>query len=110
MGSISSASDSTSHHTLIANVSSLFGAIVLLNQMWSHASLEHTVLTTAGAGLSVYLILAVGYAAACGVVAYAPSDEADEEKEADKVPSGAAPEGDPAAAESSGSSSTSSAV
>lgn len=63
MGSILSASRS-SLHTLIANVSGLFGILVFLQKMWGPSSLENTLLTAASAGLAAYLILALGYAAA----------------------------------------------
>lgn len=74
MGSVLSTSQS-SYHTLIANVSSLFGILVFLQEMWGAASLEQTLLTAASAGLAAYLILAVGYAAARGILRYGASSQ-----------------------------------
>ncbi|WP_103020223.1 hypothetical protein [Salinibacter altiplanensis] len=59
---------SLSSHTVIANVSVLFGTGIFLAQMWGGAPLEHTLVTTAGGGVAAYLILAVGYAAARRIV------------------------------------------
>jgi len=67
-----------SPHAYIANVSSLFGITVFLQWMWERAALEHTLFTAVGSGLAVYLILAVGYAAAQGVIQYGPSLQDDD--------------------------------
>lgn len=75
MNSLSSASPSSPYHALISNVSCLFGVLVFLQQMWGHATIEHTLLTAIGSGLASYLILAVGYAAARGVIAHGPPPE-----------------------------------
>ena len=85
MDSLFSTSESSPLHALIANVSCLFGVTVFLQQMWGHASLEHTLLTAASAGLAAYLILAAGYAVARGVLAYDPSaDSASPEANGDE--------------------------
>lgn len=63
-----SVSVSLSYHTIIADVSVLFGTGIFLAQMWGGAPLEHTVVTAAGGGVATYLILAVGYAAARRIV------------------------------------------
>jgi len=56
------------YHTVIADVSVLFGTGIFLAQMWGGAPLEHTVVAAAGGGVAAYLILAVGYAAARSIV------------------------------------------
>lgn len=68
MPSPDTSSVSPSYHTIIANMSVLFGTVIFLVQMWGGAPLEHTLVTTAGAGVSAYLILAIGYAAARRIV------------------------------------------
>lgn len=75
MNSHASASGSLSFHALIANVSGLFGVVVFLQQILRGASLDHVLFTAATAGLMVYLILAVGYAAARRLIADLPSSE-----------------------------------
>ena len=78
MASDVSASESSSSHDLIANVSFLAGIAVFLLQVWGRASLEHVLTVTVSTGLAVYLILAMAYAAAQGVMAYEPPAEGDE--------------------------------
>lgn len=68
MPSSDTASVSLSVHTVIADVSVLFGTAIFLSQMWGGAPLEHTLMTAAGGGVASYLILAVGYAAARRIV------------------------------------------
>ncbi len=68
MPSPDTGSVSPSSHTIIANVSVLFGTVIFLVQMWGGASLEHTLMTAGGAGVAAYLILAIGYAAARRIV------------------------------------------
>ena len=83
MASDVSASESFSSHGLISNVSFLAGIAVFLLQVWGHASLEHVLTVTVSTGLAVYLILAMAYAAAQGVMAYDPPAEGDESPSAD---------------------------
>lgn len=65
-----SMSDASSPHPLIANVSSLVGIVIFLQWIWQGASLEHTFVSASGAGLAVYLILSLGYAAAKSVLRF----------------------------------------
>ncbi len=83
MSTLSPPSNPSSYHALISNVSWLFGLVVFLQQIWSPASIEHTLLTAVGSGLAVYLILAVGYAAARGVVLHGPQPDASASSEPD---------------------------
>jgi len=84
MSTLSTTPNPSSYHALISNVSWLFGLVVFLQQIWGPASIEHTLLTAVGSGLAVYLILAVGYAAARGVVLHGPQpDEAEASSETD---------------------------
>lgn len=74
-------SDSASPHTLIANVSGLFGIVIFLQQMWNGATLDHVLLVVATSGLAAYLTLAVGYAAARRIIATPPSGTSDDSSE-----------------------------
>lgn len=78
-------SDVSFSHSLIANLSGLFGLVIFLQELWGQSRLEHTVLTAASAGLAAYLILAIGYAAAQGVLAYEepPGDSNEESQDVD---------------------------
>ncbi|MEF8816026.1 MAG: hypothetical protein V5A20_02070 [Salinibacter sp.] len=77
MPSSSTASVSPSYHTVIADVSVLFGTAIFLAQMWAGAPLEHTLVTAAGGGVASYLILAVGYAAARHIIQHGVPFELD---------------------------------
>lgn len=78
MPSQDTASVSPSYHTVIADVSVLFGTAIFLAQMWGGAPLEHTLVTAAGGGVAVYVILAVGYAAAQGIIRHGMPFEVEE--------------------------------
>ena len=82
MPSSDTASVSLSYHTIIADVSVLFGTGIFLAQMWGGAPLEHTVVTAAGGGVATYLILAVGYAAARSIVQHGMPFETTAEEDA----------------------------
>lgn len=43
------------------HVSGLIGLLVLLNQLWRFAPIEHAILRSIGVGLSIYLLLVLGY-------------------------------------------------
>jgi hypothetical protein len=97
MNVLSTASSRVSSHALISNVSCLFGLLIFLQQIWSRASIEHTLVSSVGAGLSVYLTLAVSYAIIRQVLAReaargeddAPADATDEGAEAPSEDAGA---------------------
>ena len=59
-------------HTLLSNLSGLLGLLVFFQQMWNQAPLEKGLLTACGTGLAAYLVLTLGYAGVCSIVAYAP--------------------------------------
>ncbi len=82
MPSSDTASVSLSYHTIIADVSVLFGTGIFLAQMWGGAPLEHTVVAAAGGGVATYLILAVGYAAARSIVQHGMPFETTAEEDA----------------------------
>jgi len=79
MPSQDTASISPSYHTVIADASVLFGTAIFLAQMWGGAPLEHTLVTAAGGGVAVYVILAVGYAAAQGIIRHGVPFEIEED-------------------------------
>jgi len=79
MPSQDTASISPSYHTVIADASVLFGTAIFLTQMWGGAPLEHTLVTAAGGGVAVYVILAVGYAAAQGIIRHGVPFEIEED-------------------------------
>lgn len=85
---------SISPHTIIADVSVLFGTIIFLAQMWDGAALEHTLVTAAGSGVASYLILAVGYAGARGIIQNGVPFELDEASDSTSEESAAEPEPD----------------
>jgi hypothetical protein len=72
MSLLSATSNPSSYHTLISNVSGLFGLVVFLQRIWGPTSIEHAVVTASASGLATYLILAIGYAATRGVLAHGP--------------------------------------
>lgn len=68
---------------LFANISGLTGLLVLLNHMWSYASLERTLLSAFGTGVAVYLVLILGYVSVRRILAHAPpADESERDDEA----------------------------
>lgn len=59
-------------HSLIVNVSGLFGLAIFMQQMWSGASLDHVLFTAATSGLVAYLALSIGSAVARRIIAQSP--------------------------------------
>lgn len=67
---------------LFANISGLTGLLVLLNHMWSYASLERTLLSAFGTGVAVYLVLILGYVSVRRILAHMPPAEDNERDDA----------------------------
>ena len=70
---------------------------MFLLQVWGRTSLEHVLTVTVSTGLAVYLILAMAYAAAQGVMAYDLPAEGDESPSADAGKKEASETNDPTA-------------
>ena len=83
-------------HTLLSNVSGLLGLLVFFQQMWNQAPLEKGLLTACGTGLAAYLVLTLGYASVCGILAHAPLPNEEASSDAEETASeAAAPEASP---------------
>ena len=63
---------------LYTQFSGLAGLLAFLNQMWSYAPLERTVLIGFGTGLGVYLLLILGDVTINRILAQTPPALADE--------------------------------
>lgn len=57
---------------LYTQFSGLAGLLALLNQLWSYAPIERTILIGFGTGLGVYLILMLGDLTISRILAYTP--------------------------------------
>ena len=78
--------------TIYTQFSGLAGLLAFLNQLWSYAPLERTILVGFGTGLGVYLLLMVGDMTINKILAHTPPALAEE---------GATSGGDASAADSS---------
>lgn len=63
---------------LYTQFSGLAGLLAFLNQLWTYAPLERTILIGFGTGLGVYLLLILGDVAINRILAHTPPRLADE--------------------------------
>lgn len=73
---------------LYTQFSGLAGLIAFLNQLWSYAPLERTILIGFGTGLGIYLLLILGDVTINRILAHTPPALADESAGARATESG----------------------